>query len=586
MAKPAGALFYSPAQLSPVQLFQLVAGSFILADLDIVQFDAEQGGTGERELAIPFLADMDEIVVDAAELRFVARRHERAIAGYKVSAAPESKGVVLSLDRPARLLKVVIDAPPTAVPPAVHRLVVRGAEPRPSGGFDFGPPMFADPPFALDSPLYEPVLGGLRVTNFGGRAEITFPGTAGSGWLISLASGDEATKLKPLVFTPAVHSVTVDAAASDLTLAVPGEDADEDTVLWSSPGPLFPDAGVQVAAFTPVAQKRLASALESAATPAGAVTLPIPLRFEASSAGRIAIESKTLQAHYRVHPLGSEPVQASLAGGWTPLRLEAPAGRRPSRGSLRLVARHAGRALNAGSPVPSVAPPGAGVRVDGDHWVAAPAAFLPLAGEAEGSLLPLVAVRVPLRAVDDAEAAVEVRGDAAGGPGRPLAGQVVRQAGAGRRAVGDVRTRRAAAGGLRRCAAVDLPAHDQGRAALVCGRRGRWADQRRRGADLGGGRSAAHGRRRPDRPAIPRVPAAAGPAHARAAHRRPPARVADARRARGERPARVRLRVAGARRRAARRARAHGGRRSRGDGSAALVARGRRPDGDGDGGRL
>jgi hypothetical protein len=424
----AQALFYSRTDLSRSQLVQLVAGVFPnAADLDRIEFGEEEGGTADRELAIPFLADMDEVVVDAAELRLAARELQQDVTGYSVTAisSGDDQGVVLALDTPARLAKVVLDAP-DAPPPTAH-LVVRSAQPRQGGGFSFGPPIFAHPPFALPSKLYDPVLGGLTVTPVSGKGlQVAFPATPGSGWLFQYATGNDPTTLTPIPFASSVRRVVIEAAPRGLTVLVAGRDGAPDTVLWSYANALLPDVGTQVVSFTPVAQKRLAAALAAVGAGAADVTLPVPLRFSSSSGGLVGIEARTLQAHYVVHPLGPAPTTVSLAGGWTPLDLSAP-GLRPSGGELRIVAKHRGHVLNDGSPVPPVAAPSAGVRVDSGRWAAVAASFAPAAGAAPGSPLPLVAVRVPLEVTAPAEAALELRADAAGTPGAVLAPPVVRR---------------------------------------------------------------------------------------------------------------------------------------------------------------
>jgi hypothetical protein len=288
MAAAANALFYPREALSPVELVQLARGARVRPELDVVQFDDEAGGSSDRELAIPLVPDMDEVVVDRAELQLAARRFEQPIKGFSVTkGSGDEVGTVLSLERPVRLLKVVLDRPPVALSgaPGGRRLVVRSAEPMPAGGIAFGPPIFASPPFELQSKLYEPVLGGLAVTPVGDRLVVAFPGTSGSGWLFQLAIGDEATKLAPVAFDTTVHSVTVDAVATGLTIAVPGTEGAADTLLWSNPSSLLPEAGTQLASFTPVAQKQLAAALRAAGSATAEVTLPVPLRFTATTSG-------------------------------------------------------------------------------------------------------------------------------------------------------------------------------------------------------------------------------------------------------------------------------------------------------------
>jgi hypothetical protein len=427
----ASTLFYPRHAATQAMLAGLIRGSAAPdPDLDVVQFDAETGGSSDRDLAVPLLPDMDEVVVARAELQFAARRIEQSVTGYRVTASSgKDVGLVLSLDQPARIAKLVLAAPaitvPAVIPPGhTQRLVVRSAEPGKAGGVTFGPPVFAFPAFKLPSDLYGPVLGGLDVVTLqGGDVMLRFPDTLGSGWLIQYAYGSEATNLAPVAFTSSVHSVTIAAAMRGLSLTAVGETPARDTILWSSANALTPDGGVQVASFTPVAQKQLAAALAAA----DGVTLPMALRFTAQSGGRVAIAAKTLEATYRVYPLGRDPVKLALTGDWGTLALRAPAARRPQSGKLRLVARHLGRELNGGSPPPPLTPPAAGVRVAAGRRVAAVASLAPRAGDAPGAALELVAVSVALEPVGAAEVVLEVRADAAGAPGAAQGAPVVRQ---------------------------------------------------------------------------------------------------------------------------------------------------------------
>ena len=200
------------------------------------------------------------------------------------------------------------------------RVVVRPAEPQ-GTGFAFGPPIFATPSFVLASKLYDPVLGGMMVTELaGGSLKLTLPDVAGTAWLIQFAKGDEATKLSTLDLATTVRTVTVSAATRELTLVVPGEDgtSGDDVLLWSYPSAFLRDIGEQIASFTPVAQKRLTAGL---GTTAGTPTLSIPLRFRSAAGGRVAVTRRTLEAHYEVRPLRPGAGTLRLGGSWTPLRL-------------------------------------------------------------------------------------------------------------------------------------------------------------------------------------------------------------------------------------------------------------------------
>jgi hypothetical protein len=428
-------LFYS-ASVQQAELIQLVLGLVDTETLghDVVSFEDEDGGTAERELAIPFLPGMDDVIVDAAELRLRAVSTERTITGWSVvTTSGVDAGRVVKLDVPGRLATVTLDKPSGWPGPNSDaermRVVVRPAEPEGSG-FTFGPPIFATPSFSLASPLYDPVLGGMGVTEVaGGKLRLTFPDTAGSAWLIQFAKGDEATKLATLSLATTVRAVTVNAATRELTLVVPGEDGDPagDVLLWSYPNAFLRDVGEQVVSFTPVAQKRLAARLGTAG---GAPTLPVPLRFTSAAGGRVAVTARRLEAHYEVRPLPPEKERVELGGSWTSLPLSAPTGRRPDSGTARAAVRHLGRELNAGSTVPPRSLPGSGVRVDGERWAASRLTVLPVS-DSELQKVDLASARVLVAADEDVEVAVELRADAAGTPGAPVVPPLVQQLPAG-----------------------------------------------------------------------------------------------------------------------------------------------------------
>jgi len=421
----APALFY-PVGFPQQELLKLVAGIYnvLSADLDVVEFTDEEGGTADRELAIPFLPGMDEVVVVAAQLRLVARTLELDVE-YHVTEV--SDGRVVDLGAPSRLLEIVLDKPTYVTSPTggVHR-VVRSAEP--SGtGFTPGPPIFADPPFDV-GPMYPKALGGMTVHEVAGnRLQLTLPGTHGRAFLVQFATGEDAAGLAPQPFASTVRKVRVDAAMSGLTLVATGP---EETLLWSYPGAFLPDVGPQEIDFTPLAQQRLSARLDElgeAATPPA--TLALPLRLTSETAGRVAIREKTITATYRVHPLTTDPATVAVGGGWTRLSLLAPAGRRPTSGSAALTITHLGRELNGGSSEPPFDPPGAGVHVDSDRWAAAAVSFEPVAGLM--GPLPLAAVRAFLGSPSGAEVVLELRADAAGAPGASLAPALVAELRAG-----------------------------------------------------------------------------------------------------------------------------------------------------------
>lgn len=416
-----------PIGISINDLIGLVSGAVLVEDLafdpNLVSFE-EGGGDADLELAIPFLAGMDEVVVESAQLRVQAAIKKIELSSYKVSNGPDGQGSFLELGGPARLREVVVGQPSTATAALLNlHLVVRSAE-----GLEPGPPVFAFDPFEPDSPMFGKVFGGLTVNdNFGGGSakQLLFPGAQGSAWLLQYATGTEATNLQPVAERFTVQKVTVDAAATDLALVIPGPNDDDPSIpLWSQPGAFLREAGEQEVNFTPLAQRHLAGALAGIDAAAAPQTLPIPLRFTSASGGAVRVTSKTLLAHYVVRPLGPDPATLRLGGDWAQLVLEAPAARRPSDSALRLRARHLGRELNAGSPPPLRAP-GAGVRVAGDRLVATAVELTPPAGSA--GTLPLASAKVHGLALEAAEVVMELRGDAGGAPGPLVASPVVRQ---------------------------------------------------------------------------------------------------------------------------------------------------------------
>jgi hypothetical protein len=414
-----------PTGIAVSDLIGLVSGAVPVENLafdpNLVSFQ-DGGGDADLELAIPFLAGMDEVVVEAAQLRLRGETPELELSTYSVSDASDGKGSFLDLGGPARLHRVVVDAPSTATAGLADlHLVVRIAE-----GLQPGPPVFADPSFPPPSPVFDRVFAGMTVSTLGSGRQLLLPGAQGSAWLLQYATGKQPTNLQPVAEKFTVQRVTVDAAATDLALVIPGPaEGDPRIPLWSQPGAFLPEVGEQEVNFTPLAQRHLAAALAAIDKASGPQTLPIPLRFTSSTGGAVRVVSKTLTAHYVVRPLRADPVTARLGGDWTPLVLRAPASRRPSDSALRLRARHSGRELNGGSPVPTLAAPQAGVRVTVDRQVAAAVAFSPLAGAP--ATLPLASARIHALALGPAEVVMELRGDAAGAPGPLLGAPVVKQ---------------------------------------------------------------------------------------------------------------------------------------------------------------
>ncbi len=422
-------LFY-PANATNLELVTLItqaamsgAYSSETDDVDTLEFP-EAGGDVYRELAIPFLPEMDEVRVDQAEFVLHGVGREVEITNYTVTESTGNNvGRVIALNIPAQLRKVEITMPTFSgpQPPNLH-LVLRTAT-KQNGGFSFGPPIFADPPFHLPGNLYGPVLGGMIVNEFpSGRIQLVLPNILGSAWLIQYATGDEATALTAISSSFNIQKITVTAAPLSLSLVVPTPEGN--IPLWGFPNSLLPSAGLQPIGFTPIAQNLLAKRLKNAS--ASQVTLPIPLRFHADSGGAVGIVSRTLTARYLVRPLGPETVSLQLRGDWTTLTLRAPGSLRPESGIARLTVNLLGRELNGGSQTPPLTPPSSGLLVNTSQWAACSIPFAPLTSAAPGSILPLASVRVYLHTFEEAEVVVEVRSDVGGVPGPIVTAPLVR----------------------------------------------------------------------------------------------------------------------------------------------------------------
>jgi hypothetical protein len=425
------ALFY-PLHLAQTQLISLVHGFELPAVvLNAVSFPEVAPRTQDRELAVPFLAGMDDIEVTAAR---IALRTVSALVDTEDFAVSSngSQGVFLSLPTAARLKKVELQytKPALPAPPLVQRVVVRAAN-RSGASFGAGVPLFADPPFPKPGPMFPEVLSGMHVSELGGdRQLLNLPSVRGDAWLIQVANATSTTDLAPVAAVPSVKRVTLDAAPRNLSVVLLGVDGTVE--LWRNPEALLPDVGEQEVSFTPLAQKELSAALarhnEAGDAP---LTLPVRLRFDADSAGTISITDQTLTAVYAVRPVGADPLPLRLTGSAVPLTLLAPSGLTPFSSELKLSVKHLGRELNDASREPPITPPASGLRVDAERQVAAEVNVAPRAGEAIGTVLQLASARVYLATRDAAEAVLEIRGDVAGSPGPVVAPQVVRQIDAG-----------------------------------------------------------------------------------------------------------------------------------------------------------
>lgn len=424
MAAPGEQAFLLPAGL-PVATVQQVALLVLdAADLgaQTVTF-AEGGGVVDLELSVPFRAGMDEVVTDAARLTLEAEATPLAITGWHTVAGPGGQGVFVVLDIPGRLGRLVLDP---ANQPASTFVVVRAATLDSGGRPSAGPPLFAGGGFDAGQMLPR-ALAGMSVTASGGRLVVTVPFPQGQAWLVQFGTGDSPGALSPQAGQPKVTEVTVAPAPGDIRLVLRGRAADEaDTALWQHPGALLPEAGAQVADFTPAAGRRLTQVLAGAS--ADTPTLGLPLRFYAKTAGTLLVRDQVLAARYVTRPAAAAPAPLTLDGGWVDLPLDAPA-RRPSATTLAVRARHLGREVNAGSPPPPIARPLGGIRVRPGRRVAAPVPWE--AAPAAGPAPSLAMLRLLAAPVGDTEMVVEVRADAAGAPGALLAGPLVQRLAAG-----------------------------------------------------------------------------------------------------------------------------------------------------------
>ena len=412
------ALFY-PVEMTLMELQLVVAGVAEQPAIDTIAFDAETGGDQQRQLALPYLPGMDEIVLDEAELAFRVGNRTMDVT-FAPLPVPGNMGVRFSIDHPARLRKIEISHAPVQVPNEEVRLVVR-----PVTGGDVGPPMLAHPHFGPPGDMFPPLLAGLTVAPLGNsRYMLTLPDLLGTSWQLQFATGRAVTELKPLPVAPTIHRVSVAAAPRNLSLTLEGTPP---TPLWANADVLMPDSGEQTVSFLPLAQRRMSDAL--AARAEGALTLPLDLTFHSDSGATLEVTRRRLSGEYRVRPLGDSPATVKLGGRPSPLELNAPAAVRPTRGATTLTARMLGRTLNAGSG--SISQPAAGgLRAGIARSIAA---RLPIAAREANAAgpVPLASVAIRLAVPEASELALELRADAAGRPGSAAAAPIVRQFDAG-----------------------------------------------------------------------------------------------------------------------------------------------------------
>ncbi len=428
------ALFYA-RELAPTRI-QLQARQIEPFVVDRVELPEERGGEVVRELAVPFLPEMDEVEVEEARLAFSALPRRLEIEGYQARAidAGTDAGVVVTLTRPGRLRQVELAAtlplPGPEVPPLPElRWVVRPADP--AGGF--GPPILAAPDFPPPggNAMFPRVLSGLEARSLGGdRHLLGLPGLQGTSWLIQLAraAGSEVTKLAAQAIPLAVKKVVIDGLPTDLALVLESADGGS-TPLWSQPGALLPESGQQEAAFTPLAQKSLAASLDARKAAGSAATLPLAITLSSASGATVGIHSRVLKARYKAFPAGREAQNLRLEGERVALTLAVPAGSSPAASTSKVSVRLLGRELNGGSPEPPVRLPGGGLTISGERQAALALPFLPPAPGAP--LAPLAGIRLRLAAAAASEGTLTLHADAGGAPGAAVAPPLVRQLPAG-----------------------------------------------------------------------------------------------------------------------------------------------------------
>jgi hypothetical protein len=410
-----------------LEVRELSTGAVLPPADEVIELAA--GGHEDRELGVPFLPGMAEVVVSAASMQLQGVPLAREPEGWAATERP-GEGHLVQLAQPAKLRAIVVDTPtidPTLTD--VH-VVVRPAQPTANGGWDIGPPMFASPSFWVGD-LYPNALAGLdEWTEAGGRTRFSFPNTQGSGWLLHWATGDEPTKLAFLAVTTTVRSVTVEPAASGVRLALRADDAGDEVLLWQFPSAFTPDAGVQPVDFTPIAAKRLNARLALAnQEPTPPPTLSLPVRLSADAGGPIGVSDAALNATYRVPALDAganeEPMTLKLRGDWEQVTLRAPAALRPQAGTLGLTGHHLGRERN-GPLTPPALPGGPGRTVTGDRWESTSLRVAPAGAGADAAKagVTIVSVAVDVASDEPAELVAELRADLHGGPGRVLASAV------------------------------------------------------------------------------------------------------------------------------------------------------------------
>lgn len=392
--------FYAPAAKFAVSFAALLEDIEIMSEV----FFPTPGAVVERELGIPFAAGMDDITVDTAELELRTKSH--IVNAMTAPVAFGAGAVAFDLGTEGRLTEIELTDNVTHWPPtSASRLVIRAAT-RQGDSYVAGAPLIAEPGF--NGEMFGVLLGGMTILD---TRKVRFPPITGTAFIVTWANGSSATSLTTdATKTMGVKQVKVEAVPRDASVTlVAGE---TEVPVWNQPGPLLPGR-LQSVSFVPAAERLLRAQLATGAPPALAVTL----RFRSAAESKLEITSPALTATYRAEPK-TQPLRASLRGSYEQIALDAPATRAPSSSELRVTAKYLGRMLNEMHDATSDAPPLSGLRIDGEKSVAARVPLKPAS---------LAGVRVQVAVLQASEIALELRADAAGGPGAPLAPQAVRQ---------------------------------------------------------------------------------------------------------------------------------------------------------------
>lgn len=403
-----------------------VQGYWQAVPADRLDFDAP--GTLSRALAVPRLAGMDGIEVAEARLTFRAESRQMASEDHAVTLpAGADTGVAIAFPRPTRATQIRLALPvfPDAVTQDPRKFLLLGEAldaDLPGGGTPlrlvvrlksgggFGPPVYSVPTFALDSPLYDPLLAGAGFRRVTDGLLVTLPGLPVEGVLLQLAHGDSPDALQPVEFEASVSDVQIDALPEGVSVAL--ETGGKTVALFDHPPVLAPEAGTQEVAFLPLAGRHLTAELAEGDGP----TLSLPLNITSATRGRIAILESRLSARYRLDAVAEDQRQVPLGPGWARCRFEAAAERLPAETRMTLVARMAGRRLNAGSPEPDPSRPITGLTITARAEAAAPLTLV-----CAETPQPTVALALQIAADAEAEITLLLRADAGGLPGAAVA---------------------------------------------------------------------------------------------------------------------------------------------------------------------